>query len=553
MKSVLKYAALAFALQSLADVSDWYGPSAWSYNDLISTLYYTDENGETKSATATVSSKTGEVVFPDGVDGKYYEDVASTLRNKVRTDYLADQIDIMINGGLTVRMYDTSGTERRATVSFTGSKDSGTASTHLATGMVVPDHKSILKSAGGMYSIYGWADQASTTWSLGEVLGGTSGNTSRQTCQAVVRTGINGELCYVPIGRIWNVSANVDGESVVTNEATGGALSVKGFVAAQEAASEASPKIPYTDGGDVEWNALGSFFDDSLFAVGTDGKVKLTGYTSTVGQKKYFGTDDSSAVGFHTLPTGYSPDGFTLEEKNAETHTIGVKWPSGDGIFGGTAGGWMAIPAAQGGNGGAIPPDGRSLALVSSGNVTNIQISGWTSQAHCSENLHDLLDGNTTDSAVHHVLCRIGTGSDAEIHYLELGAGKFYEPDGDTITVDDVETADGTKKRLVAHVGLQNVDTAALATNAVSGSSADGILSIRGLHLSASAGKFLKNESGTVTWTDVPQGGVNVKSASGSYVSGTNIVFDTKSDSNVKFDVSGSGDTVTVKIGVYYK
>lgn len=303
---------------------------------------------------------------------------------------------------------------------------------------------------------------------------------------------------------------------------------LKGSKEAKEAFENNVPQVPYITATEFAWKGFGAFFDERMFASTTGGSTTLKGAETGVPDSgKYFGTDSSGNVGFHGV---LAADEESITESDGK---LKIKWPSGDGAFVATAGGWNALQVGAGG----YPPDGKSLDLDSSGSTTNLQIKGWKTATACQESAYGLLTQTETDTQ-HLILAKVGE----DLHYLPFGTDKLPLPDGETL-----EKTDDTPAKVRIKAGTD--------------------------------GQWLKTASGNATWSDLPTISAAdgssisvVKDTDGNYTiggggsgagitvegdansaSGTVFKVTSADDSAVKVDVSKSGDTVTIKIGVYYQ
>ena len=120
-------------------------------------------------------------------------------------------------------------------------------------------------------------------------------------------TGDNRTIHYLPIGDLIQSGggAPVDDASVTTNEANG--ATSQGVASLYDWNNAEDGDIPQKGDGVLKWTAPGDLVDDSSLAcveVGGESVFEVKGAHTYAGQsaKRYFGTDDSAALGWYELP-----------------------------------------------------------------------------------------------------------------------------------------------------------------------------------------------------------------------------------------------------------
>lgn len=519
------------------DPADWYTPEGgWSGGNAGEATVYTEVGGESGDVKFQVDENGKSTEFQAIIDQTKnitvklaYQAIYEALQAQVMVRNMAKSLDTLLftkgiqitpQGGqaYTIRfgnsIKEALGNASDGTMDATSTVDEGL------------DEKSLhWRQSGGkrILEVFGWNSPTLVGGNLAERL-----VEGENIYKIPVRMHDNSPVRYISIGKLTGVGgggAPPDEHSITTNDTEyAGKLSIVGF-------RQAYPyRIPYKpdDSDDLKWVRARTLWSGDTVKwvddkIANKEKAELTGWVEGMGNLHYFGTPASgSEPGFYELPnttTNYVTGDEVHITSNiqgagtgSEVKTFKFKLPTGEGPFVVTSAGFAPLSAEEMGE---IKVDNSSIFTNTS---AQLELKGWS----------EMQNGFLGKTVGGELVTKQVIPTNGLVKVAETDGRFEFGLDG----WDRGECNASLSAMLTDENDLDRVKHLLLARFADGNTEEIHYVPI-----------------GDVIKTNAPPKEISING-----VTGTNFVFETASDSDVRFAVEqGADGAIHIKVGVYYK
>lgn len=254
---------------SFADEGYWYVPRGGWDVDVNPGEFYTLEDGKPPEVYTVRYDGISEDLekkiesISNLATKRAYQALYEGLRAQVMVENMSDNLNALFAGG-NASITSSDGTSDG---SYSFGRGAGGAVTLTLSGVNTVEAGGGLEKSDGTMRLKNWLIASGYKKTLGDAL---SGDRDAQALigghEVLARSGPNGKLGYIKIGKVDGAGVAVDGSTISSNAQ--GRLEIKGWASEGAGKSDKAWVIPYARGaqGGVNWGNFGGFFSTGAFA-----------------------------------------------------------------------------------------------------------------------------------------------------------------------------------------------------------------------------------------------------------------------------------------------